>query len=211
MRQRLIVGAAALGVELGGAESPVVEAFARYARLLALWNRRINLTAIERDEDLVDLHFLDSIAVAPHLPAHTTVVDVGCGAGFPGLPLKLVRPDLEVTLVESIQKKASFLRAAASELALRVEVVAQRSEKLVAAGRTFDVAVARAALPPLEWVRHGRELVTTPGTVVLYLGKEPVDLTALEPIGRTTRIDYGFPSGLRRTAILFHVEQTHSP
>lgn len=124
-------------------------AFARYAEELTRWNERLNLTAIVDIESIVVRHFLDSLRCALSWgDPPNNIVDVGTGAGFPGLPLKILRPKADLTLVESIEKKAEFLRHIVNELELeRVRVVVARAE---ASGRDpdqrerYDLAVARA-------------------------------------------------------------------
>lgn len=89
-----------------------LRAFRDYERELLTWNEKINLTAIREVEDIRTKHFLDSLSTLLELkdPAPTTLVDVGTGAGFPGIPLKIALPDLRLTLVESIGKKSEFCR-----------------------------------------------------------------------------------------------------
>ena len=117
---RLLAGAADLGITLSEAQQA---AFARYFRALADWNRRVNLTSVDDWESVQTVHFLDSLSVASALPRDVLdggrVLDVGSGAGFPGLPLKIAYPGLRVALLESVGKKAAFLRAAVDLLALQ--------------------------------------------------------------------------------------------
>jgi 16S rRNA (guanine527-N7)-methyltransferase len=123
--------------------------FASYAAELQRWNQRINLTAISDRHGIVMRHFLDSLRCALSWGSTPSrLVDVGAGAGFPGLPLKILHPDLRLTLIESVEKKATFLRHITVELELRdVDVVVGRAETV---GRDkeyreqYDVAVARA-------------------------------------------------------------------
>ncbi len=124
-------------------------AFDTYARLLREWNERFNLTAITDDEGIQVKHFLDSLSVLKVLPAGPLrLIDVGTGAGFPGLPLKLVRPELTLTLVEATGKKITFLEAVVGELGLRgVTAVKARAEEIGqdrAHRERYDWAVARA-------------------------------------------------------------------
>ena len=115
----LAEGARAIGVELGPEQE---EQFAAYARLLMDANRRVNLTAITEPEAVETLHFLDSLTVAPALPEATLrggrVLDVGSGAGFPGVPLRIAFPDLRMELLEATGKKAAFLRELVDALGL---------------------------------------------------------------------------------------------
>lgn len=121
----------------------------QYASELRTWNERVNLTAIIDDEGITTRHFLDSLACALYWGATPArLIDVGTGAGFPGLPLKILYPELRLTLVESVEKKAAFLRHIVAELGLtHVDVVVARAEVLghdTAYREQFDVAVARA-------------------------------------------------------------------
>ena len=108
--------------------------------ILTQWNQRVNLTSIREPRAIVERHFGESLFLAVHLPKAKTVVDVGSGAGFPGLPLAVARPELTVTLVESIEKKAVFLKEASRELE-NVRVEQGRAENLAA---RYDWAVCRA-------------------------------------------------------------------
>lgn len=131
-----------------------LEQFARYAALLTEWNAtRFNLTRITTPEGIGVKHFLDSLAVlhAVSIPPHARMIDVGTGAGLPGLALKIARPNLALTLLDSTAKKLAFCRAVADDLGLAdVRIVHARAED---AGRQaeyagqFDIAVARAVAP----------------------------------------------------------------
>src|SRR5438105_127511 len=105
-KRRLVDGARSLGVELAPVAAEKLE---RYLELLLTWNRKINLTAITEPTEIVDRHFLDSLAVLPALGPAATLVDVGAGAGFPGAVLAIARPELRIACVESIRKKVAFL------------------------------------------------------------------------------------------------------
>ena len=108
-----------------------LRAFRDYERELLTWNEKFNLTAIREVEDIRTKHFLDSLSTLLELkdPAPTTLVDVGTGAGFPGIPLKIALPDLRLTLVESIGKKSEFCRHVVNQLQLdEVEVLTLRAE-----------------------------------------------------------------------------------
>ena len=130
--------------------------FERYLDLLLHWNRKINLTAIREPQGVVDRLFLDSLAIVPHIPdGVATVLDVGSGGGFPGLPIAIGRSNLSVTLVEPRQRRAAFLRTAAAELQVGVKVIEARGESLDC--RTH-LAVSRATLAPREWLELGRTL-----------------------------------------------------
>lgn len=142
-------GLAALSLPTEG-----VPALLRYWELLAEKNRVMNLTAITDPVDAARLHFLDSAALLPLADLRgKTVVDVGTGAGFPGLPLKILEPSIRLTLLDAQRKRVDFLREVCADLGLRdVECVHARAEDFAAERReSFDAAVSRAvaALPVL--------------------------------------------------------------
>jgi 16S rRNA (guanine527-N7)-methyltransferase len=133
-----------------------LDQFSRYADLLIEWNLRFNLTSIVEPRDIVIKHFLDSLSAIRLIPpGPIKLIDVGAGAGLPGLPIKLVRSDVSLTLLEATRKKCDFLKAVVDDLQLTgVSIVNGRAEE---AGRAvehreiYDVAIARgvAAMPTL--------------------------------------------------------------
>ena len=158
-----------------------LQQFETYYAMLADWNTRVNLTAITEPEDVAKKHFLDSLAAAPYLKPNASVADVGTGAGFPGLPLLILRPDLRVTLIDSLQKRLVFLEAVLKELKLTAELVHARAED---AGQNpmyrekFDVALTRAvsALPVL--CELTLPLVKVGGRSIAYKGDSVEELAA---------------------------------
>jgi 16S rRNA (guanine527-N7)-methyltransferase len=124
--------------------SAILPQLSSYLDLLLKWNARTNLTAIRDPEEIVRRHFGESLFAARHLdPKALTVLDLGSGAGFPGLPIAIFHPEIQVTLAESQNKKVSFLREVVRTLGLRPEVWANRAELLPAA-RHFDTVTLRA-------------------------------------------------------------------
>ena len=124
-----------------------VNLFKQYFFLIQEWNERINLTAITSEEDIIEKHFFDSLLMAKVLPLDSqTLLDVGSGAGFPGIPLKIAFPNLQVTLLEPTNKRANFLNLAIEQLGLKkITVIADRAENLVKTKReSFDIVTARA-------------------------------------------------------------------
>lgn len=125
-----------------------LDSFERYAEYLDEKNSVMNLTAITEKADVANLHFLDSAALLSlySFPRNASVIDIGTGAGFPGLPLKLLRPDIELTLLDSQQKRVGFLEDVKALLELdAVSCVWARAEEASAdIGGSFDVAVSRA-------------------------------------------------------------------
>lgn len=123
--------------------------FARYCTELQQWNQRMNLTAITDDEGVAEKHFADSLLplTLAALPQGASLVDVGSGAGFPGLPMALARPDLRVTFLDSLQKRLTFLAALTAELNVPATMLHARAEDAgqnTAYRERFDVATARA-------------------------------------------------------------------
>ena len=139
----LATGIAALGLAMSAAQR---ELLAAYLALLAKWNKTYNLTAIRDPQRMITHHLLDALAVVPHLPTMTglRILDVGSGAGVPGIPLAIAWPDAHVAMIDSNHKKVAFLMQAAIELGLpNVESQAVRVEDYSPAA-PFDIVIARA-------------------------------------------------------------------
>ncbi|MGB8259619.1 MAG: 16S rRNA (guanine(527)-N(7))-methyltransferase RsmG [Terracidiphilus sp.] len=150
---------ASLGMEPLAEE--VASRFAAYLALLVRWNARMNLTAVRDEEGILARHFVESIACARALPPGLgSVLDFGSGAGFPGIPIALCRPELKVTLAESQGKKAAFLNEAVRTLGLRAEVHSGRAETLAAG---YDCVVLRAVDRMLDALRSASRLVSPGG------------------------------------------------
>ncbi|MCL2699259.1 MAG: 16S rRNA (guanine(527)-N(7))-methyltransferase RsmG [Defluviitaleaceae bacterium] len=165
--------------QLGHAPAPEqLDRFMAYSRLLLEWNAKTNLTAITEPKDILLKHFADSISVADFITSGQAIslLDVGTGAGFPGVPIKIMRSDIRLTLLDSLNKRITFLRALAAELALSdVEFIHVRAED---AARTqlresFDVVVSRAvaALPALA--EYCLPFVKQGGRFIAMKGPEP--------------------------------------
>ncbi|MBU0502266.1 MAG: 16S rRNA (guanine(527)-N(7))-methyltransferase RsmG, partial [Candidatus Margulisbacteria bacterium] len=116
-----------------------------YLKELLEWNKKFNLTAITDAEEIRIKHFQDSLAILPHTPqltTHASLIDIGTGAGFPGIPLKIACPDIKLTLVEATRKKTEFLKHLVKVLELKeVEVIWGRAEEVAIKRREeFDLA-----------------------------------------------------------------------
>lgn len=122
--------------------------FYHYMQLLLAWNEKINLTAIVEPEEIILKHFIDSMTIAKYINKNTKLIDVGTGAGFPGIPLKIIRKDIEITLLDSLNKRIVFLQEVKQQLNLsKIDAVHSRIEEF---GRNkkyreaFDYATSRA-------------------------------------------------------------------
>jgi 16S rRNA (guanine527-N7)-methyltransferase len=147
----------------------------QYIALLAKWNRTYNLTAIREPMDMVSHHLLDSLAVVPHLPMpeQGALADVGAGAGLPGVPIALARPQWRVTLNDSSQKKIAFLRQAAIDLELaNVEIHEGRVEQWVPQ-RKFAVVISRAFAEFGEFSARCAHLRAPHGILAAMTGAAP--------------------------------------
>jgi len=146
-------------------ELAVARQFAAYCALLLRWNARTNLTAIRDEAGILSRHFVESIACASALPTGIgTLLDFGSGAGFPGIPIALCRPEIAVTVAESQSKKAAFLREAVRVLGFSVRVHSERAETLVG---TFDCVAMRAVDRMEQAVKAASRLVAPGGWLAL--------------------------------------------
>jgi len=179
--------------------------FEAYFHLLERWNSRMNLTALRESEKILSRHFVESIACARSLPAGIrTLLDFGSGAGFPGLPIALCRPEVQVTLAESQGKKAAFLREAVRTLGVAVEVYGGRAEAL---GRRFDCVTLRAVDRMVEAVRAGAGLVERGGWLaIMTTGAESAGVRAAAGAGFVWEAGVALAGGESRVLLLGRAE-----
>ena len=175
LARKLAAGIAAMGLEV----SPEQQArLLDYLALLHKWNGVYNLTAIRQPEQMVSHHLLDSLAVLPHLWPQRWL-DVGCGAGLPGLVLAVMRPEWSFTLLDSNSKKTGFVQQAAIELGLRnVEVRCERVEHWQAAQK-YDGIISRAFAEAAEFVALTRHLLAAGGRWAAMKGAPEQELERL--------------------------------
>jgi len=149
-RDLLLKGAKSYGIFL---DENKINMFEKYMVLLKEWNEKINLTAITEDDEIVRKHFLDSISIIKSglINDNLKIIDVGTGAGFPGIPLKIINPTLKVTLLDSLKKRVNFLNQVINELGLKnIEAVHGRAEdfaRLDEYREKYDISTARAVAP----------------------------------------------------------------
>lgn len=181
-------GADELGIVLSETQK---EMFRVYFQELLSWNRRVNLVSRKDETRLITRHFLDSLTGLPYLTPQKglRVIDVGAGAGFPGLPLKIVRDDLLLTLIESRRKKVLFLRHIIGRLNLHgAEAILGRAEGVGLELNSFDVALSRGVAKLSRLLRLCLPLLRKGGTIIAYKGggvEEEVAevLSVLEEVG----------------------------
>jgi len=153
-----------------------------YLALLEKWNQAYNLTAVRDPAEMVSQHLLDCLAVVPHVSA-ATILDVGSGAGLPGIPLALALPHAHVTLLDSSQKKTAFLRQAVIELGLgNVTVECARVERW-SAPQPFGLVISRALSDLAEFALLAGHLVASDGILVAMKGVYPHEELAHLPHG----------------------------
>jgi len=169
--------------ELGiPADEVLVTACADFLRLLAEWNEKFNLTGIRDPAAMVTLHILDSLTARPFLKGER-IVDVGCGAGLPGIPLALTEPGRHFTLVDSTLKKIRFVRQAIADLkltnaeALHTRIEDHRDEPL------YDTVICRALASLPDFVRRAGRVVAPGGQLLAMKGKLPAEEIAALPKG----------------------------
>jgi 16S rRNA (guanine527-N7)-methyltransferase len=190
--QTLVRGATALGIPLSGFQLDQLLAF---LRLIQRWGRAYNLTAIREPGAMVTHHLLDSLAVAPYLQGEA-ILDLGTGAGLPGLPLAIAEPRRRFWLIDSNGKKIRFVRQAARDLGLtNVEPVQDRIESY-RPGRKFSTIVVRALASAPQLHAWSLPLVGCPGLLLIMKGRYPGDeladpeLTGLSLAVRPLRVPF---------------------
>jgi 16S rRNA (guanine527-N7)-methyltransferase len=210
-----------------------LRAFAVYHRELAAWNEKINLISVKTPEEILWRHFADSLAGTPALDeqarrraaAPLRVADIGTGAGFPGLPLKIAHPDIELTLVESITKKCAFLEHIVTAIGLNgVRVINDRAENLgqdPAHRQRYDVVLSRAVSKFAPNLEIALPLVNVGGRALLYKtrsfadnpdemkqGARALALLGAQPAGRRC---YRLPTGEQEYCVLEFEKTTPTP
>jgi 16S rRNA (guanine527-N7)-methyltransferase len=189
-----------------------INAFITYLSELKKWNRVYNLTGLRKDEDIIIKHFFDSLLYLKAMPAgKTEVADIGSGAGFPGIPINIVRPEIDLYLIEPSEKKCAFLRNIISQLDLKkIEVIEKRVEDtkgLVA----VDIALTRALFTIKEFIRKASPIVRQGGILILSKGpKVGEELKTLKDI-RYDLLTVTLPlSGIKRHLVVVKVNEKPS-
>ena len=170
-KEKMIINVDKLGITLSEIQ---LKQFYNYMNLLIEWNKKINLTAITEPNEIILKHFVDSLTISKYISDGTRVVDVGTGAGFPGIPLKIYRQDIEITLLDSLQKRINFLDEVIRELNLeKIETIHSRVEdfgKDKKYREKFDIATSRAVANLATLSEYLLPLVKVGGKVISMKG-----------------------------------------
>lgn len=151
-----------------------VKKFEIYANLLKEWNNKFNLTSILEDDEIIIKHFIDSVLPYKHIKNNSKIIDIGAGAGFPSIPLKIINDTIELTLIDSVNKKVDFLNYLINELGLnncialhfRCEDLAKKPEYR----ENFDISVARGVAGLNTLLEYTIPFIKTNGKLLLYKG-----------------------------------------
>jgi len=160
--------AAEIGLQLDGR---MLELFRIYEQELLFWNRKVNLISMKSGYDIPVKHFTDSLTLGEFIPLSARLLDIGTGAGFPGVPLKIAMPSIHLTLVESNSKKVSFLKELCRKLNIEVNILNRRIEDLGEDYRSaFDIVVSRAGLRLPELLKTGAFFMAPQGKIIAMKG-----------------------------------------
>ncbi len=184
--------------------------FLRYFRELKAWNRKINLTSIENDREIILRHFLDSLIPYPYVKGSKRLLDIGSGAGFPGIPIKVHDPSIDVTLLDSVEKKVHFMKHVIRTLGLTgIEAVSGRVEDKSIIERysgAFDRVISRAFSDLGDYLRLSLPYTAPGGTIIAIKGpayeKELKGVAEISGIERPNIFEVKLPFTDRTTVIL---------
>jgi 16S rRNA (guanine527-N7)-methyltransferase len=201
--RRLAAGTTAGNRVLPELDAAQIQQLRKYLEVLLLWRRRMALISTADPIRLVEHHILDSLHVAPRIPPHARIADIGSGAGLPGIPLAVALPQAHVVLVESRRKKANFLREARRLANLgNVEIVESRAETL--APCSFDVIVSRALGRLQDFLALGDRLLVRGGIALAMRGPEGAEEAIADRRYRPPAVvGYDLAAGRRRTLLLY--------
>ena len=187
-----------------------------YCKFLREENEKYNLTAITDEGEIWVKHFVDSILGSVAIPQNASVCDVGSGAGFPCLPLAIARPDLAVTLVDSLEKRINFTKALCQQIDIKANFFHARAEDFsLPHSENFDVATARAVAPLNILLEYTAQIVKVGGIIVAY----KTDLSELELASNACKVlgvkfethyDFILPDGSKRAILVFR-KNSHTP
>lgn len=187
-----------------------------YCRYLSQENEKYNLTAITEPSEVWEKHFADSILGSVAIKSGAQVADIGCGAGFPSVPLAVAREDISVTLVDSLEKRVNFCKTLCQTIGVKAEVYHERAEDFAKKhDECFDVATARAVAPLNILLEYTARIVKIGGIVLAYktdLSESEIAENACKKLGLRLKTHYDFvlPSGAKRCLIVYE-KVSHTP
>ena len=172
LQTMLLKGAEELGVKLS---TKNINDFIIYLEELKIWSKKINLTGLKKDEDIITNHFLDSLSILKYIKEDSTLLDIGTGAGFPGVPISIVYPGCFVTVLDSAQKKILFVRNIIRRLSLRnVKAITGRAEAKEnnLKGISFDFVVTRAVSDFYNVIKLSSPYLNQNGRMIVMRGEK---------------------------------------
>lgn len=216
MSEELLDLAKKIGINLN---HKMLEQFSMYKSLLKEWNEKINLTAITDDQEIILKHFIDSLTIEKYLKNKSKMIDVGTGAGFPGIPLKIVREDINITLLDSLNKRLIFLEDVTQSLGLEnVQIIHGRAEDLGnhrEFREKYDIAVARAVANLAVLAEYCLPFVKEGGIFICMKGNNIEEIedakNAIEKLGgKIDKIDriYLPDTNIERNIIVIYKEKS---
>lgn len=205
-KARLVASGAVYGLDL----TPIADQLDLYAKLLVAYNEKVNLTAITDPEGIENKHFIDSLLLADLPEVAGKLVDVGTGAGFPGIVAKIYKPDLQLTLMEPTGKRVDFLKYVCAELGIKAEFAKERAEEAARKGwrEQYDVATARAVASMPALCEYCLPLVKVGGVFIAMKGDDAAEVSAAQgAIGKLggeflRREERSLPDGAHRSLLL---------
>ena len=197
-----------------------IQQFYEYMQLLREWNTKINLTAIIEPEEIIVKHFIDSLTVLPYLNQADSIIDVGTGAGFPGIPIKIAKNEIKVTLLDSLNKRINFLKDVIEKLNLsNIQTIHSRAEDAASSEefrQKYDIAIARAVAPLnilleylLPFIKIGGKVICMKANINEEIKESTKALKVLG--GKITKIEEFelLETGMKRTIVMIEkVQQT---
>lgn len=172
-KRKLMEKAKAINIEMNNEQA---EKFYKYMKLLIEWNEKINLTAITEENEIILKHFIDSLTVLKYINQTDRIIDVGTGAGFPGIPIAIMMPNTKITLLDSLNKRINFLNDVIKELDLKnIETIHSRSEdceKDISKRENYDIAIARAVANLTTLSEYLLPFVKIGGKMICMKGSE---------------------------------------
>jgi 16S rRNA (guanine527-N7)-methyltransferase len=187
-----------------------ISQFGEYSKILLEYNAKFNLTAITDEEEIMVKHYLDSVLGAKYIKDNSSIVDIGSGAGFPAIPIKIINPTLKFCLLDALNKRVEFLKVVVEKLGLEdVDCLHKRAEEQVITNRNcYDYAVARAVSKLATLAEYALPLLKIGGELIAYKGDNP-ELEAEEAKtainilgGELTKIDKFLLNGTQKRSFI---------